>query len=141
LVRDPGRPDLLIDAFSGGRRLDRAACAELLRASVGSGTQLRAAMLAPVGTRSILTRMLANLDHSFRRRGDRAGVLWVTHLRVAIPGLLPADRMALATSLAGLGYPDEAAALLEDLALSPGTSAEAARDLRARARALLAHLN
>ncbi len=141
LVRDPGRPELLIDAFAGGRRLDHPACAQLLRASLGPDVDLQPGMLAPVGPRIILARMLGNLDYSFRRRGDRDGVLWVTRLRVAIPDLSLADRVALAEGLAGLGCYDEAAALLEELADGPGVSAEVARSLLARARRLLAALN
>jgi regulator of sirC expression with transglutaminase-like and TPR domain len=141
LVRDPSCPDLLIDAFSGGSRLDHAACIRLLHASVGSEVDLRVGMLDPVGPQSILARMLANLDHSFRRRADRGSLLKVTRLRVAIPGLPPADRLASADGLAGLGCYDEAAAILEELAGSPDISAESARALRARAQSLLAALN
>ena len=141
LVRDPSRPDLLIDAFSGGNRLDHAACIRLLHASVGPEVDLRVDMLDPVGPLAILARMLANLDHSFRRRADRSSLLKVTRLRVAIPGLPPADRLASADGLAGLGCHDEAAAILEELAGSPDISAESARALRARAQSLLAALN
>lgn len=141
LLRDPGEPDLLIDAFSGGRRLDHAACAELLGAVAGAEVKLLAAYLAPVGTRSILARMLANLDHSFRRRDDKEGIRRVTRLRAAIPGQSLTDRVALADTFAGLGHVDEAAALLEELAHSPETPVDAARGLRARARGLLAPFN
>jgi regulator of sirC expression with transglutaminase-like and TPR domain len=141
LVMDPSRPDLLIDAFSGGRRLDHAGCAALLRAAVGADLELQAGALAPVGPRAILVRMLANLDHSFRRRNDGESVRWVTRFRAAIPGQSPADQMALADSLAGLGCPDEAASLLEELARFPGTSAEVARSLRVRARGIVARFN
>jgi regulator of sirC expression with transglutaminase-like and TPR domain len=141
LVRDPDHPELLIDAFSGGSRLDHAACMRLLHASVGSEVELRVGMLDPVGPQAILARMLANLDHSFRRRADRSSLLWVTRLRVAIPGLPLADRLASADGLAGLGCHDEAAAILEELAGSPDISAESARALRARAQSLLAALN
>jgi hypothetical protein len=79
-------------------------------------------MLASVGPRAILARMLANLDLSFRRRRDQDGLRWVTRLRAAIPGLPLADRMALAEGLAGLGCYDDALTLLEELADSPGTS-------------------
>jgi regulator of sirC expression with transglutaminase-like and TPR domain len=138
LVRDPRQPDRLIDAFSGGRRLDHASCARLLQ---GSEIDLVPGMLATVGSRTILARMLANLDHSFRRRLDQPGMRWVTRLRTAIPGLPPADRMACADTLASLGCYDEAAGLLEDLADSPEMSGEAARALRHRARGLLARFN
>jgi regulator of sirC expression with transglutaminase-like and TPR domain len=141
LVRDPGEPGLLIDAFSGGRRLNHAACAQLLRTVVGAEIPLQADYLAPVGPRAILVRMLANLDHSFRRREDREGVLRVTRLRSAIPGQPLGERIALADTLADLGCVDEAAALLEESARDPATPVDAARGLRARARGLLAPFN
>jgi regulator of sirC expression with transglutaminase-like and TPR domain len=141
LVRDPDRPDLLIDAFSGGRRLHPDACAQLLQTVVGSEVALQPALLAPVGTRAILARMLANLDQSFRRRENRHGARWATRLRAAIPGLPTVEQIAMAESLAGLGCHEEAASLLEELANRPGESAEAAQSLRTRARGLLAPFN
>jgi regulator of sirC expression with transglutaminase-like and TPR domain len=141
LLRDPGEPEVLIYAFSGGRRLDHAACAELLRSVAGTEAQLLPGYLARVGTLSILARMLANLDHGFRRRDDKSGLHWVTRLRAAIPGQSLADRVALAETFAGLGHLDEAAALLEELAHTPGTPVDTVRTLRARARGLLAPYN
>jgi regulator of sirC expression with transglutaminase-like and TPR domain len=141
LVRDPNRPDLLIDAFAGGRRLDRAACARLIHAATGTKIEIRDDMLASVGPRSILTRMLANLDHSFRRRHDKDAVRCVTRLRAMIPGQSLADRLGLADGLAALGCYEEAAALLEDLARTPGVTGTDAQALRARARGLLAPFN
>jgi regulator of sirC expression with transglutaminase-like and TPR domain len=141
LVRDPARPDLLIDAFSGGRRLDRVDCARLLQTVAGTEVELQAGHLAPVGARAILLRMLANLDQSFRRRGDKGGVRWVTRLRSAIPGQSLADRVAQADTLAKLGSLEEAAALLEEVAHHPGATAEVARGLQVRARGLLAPFN
>jgi len=141
LVRDPDCPDLLIDAFSRGKRLDRTACARLLRSVAGAQVDLPDHLLAPVGTRAILARMLTNLDHSFRRRGNRDGVGWVTSLRAAIPGQSLADHIALADGLTALGRIEDAAALLEESALGPGVSEEMAGALRARARGLLARFN
>jgi regulator of sirC expression with transglutaminase-like and TPR domain len=141
LLRDPGEPELLIDAFSGGRRLDRAACAELLRGVAGVDVHLFDSYLAPVGPRAIVVRMLANLDQSFRSRDDKGGLHWVTRLRSGIPGQPLTDMIALADTFTRLGYVDEAAALLEELARRPGTPAGAARRLRARGRGLLAPFN
>jgi regulator of sirC expression with transglutaminase-like and TPR domain len=141
LVRDPADPGRLIDAFSGGRRLGPAACARLLATVVGSDVELQAGLLAPVGTRAILARMLANLDHSFRRREDRDGVRWATRLRATIPGLPAAEQLAMAENLAGLGCLHEAASLFEEVAGGPGVSSETARSLRTRARGLLAPYN
>jgi regulator of sirC expression with transglutaminase-like and TPR domain len=141
LVRDPDRPDLLIDAFSGGRRLNHAECARLIHAVTGEAIELSGDMLATVGSRAILARMLANLDHSFRRRSDRNGVRWVTGLRAAIPGLSMAERMALTDGLAGLGCYEEAAGHLEEMARSPGMSPADVHALRTRARELVAPFN
>jgi regulator of sirC expression with transglutaminase-like and TPR domain len=141
LVRDPQRPDLLIDAFSVGRLLDRTECARLVHAVTGQPIELSGDMLATVGNRAILSRMLANLDHSFRRRSDRNGVRWVTGLRAAIPGLSMAERMALTDGLAGLGCYEEAAGHLEEMARSPGMSPADVHALRTRARELLAPFN
>jgi hypothetical protein len=85
--------------------------------------------------------MLANLDHSFRRRHDTDAVRWVTRLRAMIPGQPLAYRLGLADGLAALGCHEEAAALLEDLAHTPGVPGTEARALRTRARGLLAPFN
>jgi len=141
LVRDPDHPELLIDAFSGGKRLDRTACAGLLHTVAGAEVDLPDELLASVGTRAILTRMLANLDHSFRRRGNVQGVRWATRLRAAIPGQSMAEHVALADGLAALGCLEDAAALLEESALNPALPQETARTLRGRARVLAARFN
>jgi regulator of sirC expression with transglutaminase-like and TPR domain len=141
LVRDPDQPDLLIDTFSGGRRLDRRACVQMLHSFVGAEIDLPDEMLASVGTSAILARMLTNLDHSFRLRRDMQSVRWVTHMRAAIPGQTLAEHIALADGLARLGFHEDAAELLEESARSPGLSGEALRTLRARIRVLLARYN
>ncbi len=56
----PGPPRTLIDAFHG-IPLDDAGCVERLRAVAGPDATLAPAMLAPVGARQIIMRMLANL--------------------------------------------------------------------------------
>jgi regulator of sirC expression with transglutaminase-like and TPR domain len=141
LVRDPQRPDLLIDAFSRGRRLDRDECAHLLGSVAGREMALPDGLLATVGPRAILTRMLANLDQSFRRRSDMSGLRWAARLRAAIPGQPLADQISLADGLARIGLYEDAAAVVEAAASSPGVSEEAAHALRSRARGLLARFN
>jgi regulator of sirC expression with transglutaminase-like and TPR domain len=141
LVRDPSDPDLLIDAFSGGQRLDRAGCARLMQSVLGPGLEFHEAMLRPTGPRAILARMLANLDAGFRRRLDLEGCRWVTRLRIAIPDIPFRDRVALANGLATMGYYEDAAAMLEMLATESGTSIEAADALRSRARHLISRFN
>jgi regulator of sirC expression with transglutaminase-like and TPR domain len=116
LVRDTTSPQLLIDAFDGGQRLDRAACERLLRTATGARSELTPGMLAVTGPRAILARMLANLDRSFERRADHRSLLWVSQLRLALPDCTLGDRVQLAARLGSLGHFDEAANLLDDLA-------------------------
>jgi regulator of sirC expression with transglutaminase-like and TPR domain len=141
LVRDPQRPELLIDAFSGGRRLNRDECAQLLGSVPGREIALPDGLLASVGPRAILLRMLANLDQSFRRRSDMNGVRWTARLRADVPGQPLADQISLADGLANVGLYEDGATVLEAAASSPGISEEAARALRGRARGLLARFN
>ena len=140
LVRDPAVPDLLIDAFNRGRRLDHADCERLLRSIVGGGAQLTPEMLTTTGPWAILGRMLANLDRSFERRGDQESLAWVSELRMHLPQAALGDRTHLAGRLAALGRLDAAAAVLEEAA-----SAASGRELRERlfgeALALRARLN
>jgi regulator of sirC expression with transglutaminase-like and TPR domain len=141
LVGDPADPDRFIDAFAGGHRIDRARCGELLRAAVGPGAALHDSMLEATGPRATLARMLANLDGSFARRGDRKSLAWVTTLRLAIPGLAATDRLALARRATGLGWPDRAADCLDEVAGRPDLNPGTAERLRRRAVRLRASLN
>ena len=57
-----GGPDgLLLDPADSGRTLTRDDCQALMRRALGKPVLLRAAMLRPAGTRSILARVLRNL--------------------------------------------------------------------------------
>src|SRR5438270_358272 len=49
LVRDPARPDRLIDTFDRGRHLDRLDCQRLLQRVAGREARLSEAMLATTG--------------------------------------------------------------------------------------------
>ncbi|HUZ10805.1 MAG TPA: transglutaminase-like domain-containing protein [Acidimicrobiales bacterium] len=141
LVRDRSSPTLLIDPFSGGRRIDRAGCEELLRAVAGPEATLGPEMLERTGPRATLARMLTNLDRSFGRREDRRSLAWVTRLRIAIPGCPVRDRLELARRAASLGWHDQAADLLQEVAGRPGLGAETAERLRRRSLTLRASLN
>ncbi len=140
LVRDPTAPQLLIDAFNGGQRLDPPACERLLRTATGSQAGLTPSMLAPTGPRAILARMLANLDRSFERRADYRSLLWVSRLRLRIPELPSGDRVHLSARLGTLGRFDDAADVLDDLA-EVQTAEEVAARLRSEAVSLRARLN
>jgi len=141
LVRDPGSPDLFIDAFARGRRLGHKQCVALLHATAGATMALDPAMLAPIGPKVILARMLANLDQSFQRRSDRRSLVWVRHLRVLNPELSLALRIDLAGGLADLGAFDVAQTLLEDLAGDQRLDSELADSIRMRATQVRARLN
>jgi regulator of sirC expression with transglutaminase-like and TPR domain len=140
LVRDPAAPQLLIDAFNGGQRLDPPACERLFRTMTGSQTGLTPDMLAPAGPRAILARMLANLDRSFERRADYRSLLWVSRMRLSIPDLPSGDRVHLSARLGTLGRFDDAANVLDELAEAQ-TAPEVAARLRSEAVSLRARLN
>ncbi len=125
-----------VDPFNGGCELDAAGCAARFAAITG-GQRLDPAALRPIGPRAILARMLANLTGIARRRHDVALLQWVLELRAAVPEQSLAERRDLAAGLAGAGRFDEAADVLERLAVDlPGAAAEEARraamTLRAR---------
>lgn len=139
LVRDPESPDLLIDAFYGGRRLDRSGCQQLLRSVAGPGAELTADMLVTTRPRMVLTRMLANLDRSFAERQDFGSLGWVNELRVRLPGRPAADRVHAARRLTELGQLEAAAAEFELLAAdaAPGQVQDRLLGEAARIRARL----
>jgi regulator of sirC expression with transglutaminase-like and TPR domain len=140
LVRDPAVPDLLIDAFNRGRRLDHTGCERLLRSIVGGAAQLTPEMLATTGSWATLGRILANLDRSFERRGDQASLAWVSDLRMHVPQGSLGDRTHLAGRLAALGRLDAAAGVLEEAARAV-SGTELRERLSAEALALRARLN
>jgi regulator of sirC expression with transglutaminase-like and TPR domain len=114
LVQPAGEPDVWFDPFHGGRRLDEAGCRQLYEQMQLDGP-FTIDLLRAVDTRSILSRMLANLQQTFMRR-DPASLAWAARLRLRIPGLLPGERRQLAGLLGGVGRFLEAAAELEAVA-------------------------
>jgi regulator of sirC expression with transglutaminase-like and TPR domain len=141
LVRDPDRPDLLIDPFSGGRLLNTAECGALLRAHVGADVPLTPAMVPSVGPWAILARVLANLTNSFRQLHDHDCLVWATRLRVAVPGMRLSERVAAVAALADVGRHAQAAAILDEIAASIADEANVSGHLRGKAQALRAMLN
>ena len=73
LVRlaDPFMP-VLIDPFGQGKLVTEDECRARLRAMYGDRVELTTSMLRPVGTRSILFRMLANLKGVYARQEEYA---------------------------------------------------------------------
>lgn len=138
LLREASPEGAFIDAFDGGRMLDRAGCDELHR-RVRGGAPLPPGGLEPVDAHAILARMLHNLAAAAARSADSALGLHVARLQVELPTAGSGERLALARALGGAGFFVEAARLLEDLAL--GVDGPAAAELRARATGLRARLN
>jgi hypothetical protein len=91
------------------------------------------AFLEPVGRRSIVARVLANLETVAVLRADRGLLLWVLELRTTLPTAGTAEAQRFATALAAAGRYAEAADVLDELAAAgvEGAEASAAR-LRAR---------
>jgi regulator of sirC expression with transglutaminase-like and TPR domain len=114
LVQPAGEPDVWFDPFHEGRRLDEAGCRELYE-QIHDDPPFTPAMLRAVDTRTILSRMLANLQRSFMRR-DPASLGWAVRLRLRIPGLIPGERRQLAALLGGVGHFLEAADELDAVA-------------------------
>jgi hypothetical protein len=89
----------------------------------------------PVGSRAIVERMLANLQHTLMQREPRA-VVWVARLRLRIPEITLSQRGDLAGLLGRLGQFAEAAREFDVLArLLPGEGSEQAAAAAARLRA------
>ena len=138
LVRTAGASDgyRYFDPFDRGVELSPEGCAARL-AELHPGVAFDPRFLDPVGSRAIVTRMLANLEQTLLGR-EPAAVVWVTRLRLLVPGVPPATRRQLATRLGSLGAFSAAADVLDalaDEAGAPGSTADeaAARALRARA--------
>lgn len=131
--------DQLLDPFHGGRRLRPEDAEGLFRASHGPAVPFGPELLAPVGRRAILVRMLANLRALYLAAGAARSAGWAYELRALIPPATPADAADVARALASIGRFTEAAATLEELAerVPPGGAEEA----RARAVSLRALLN
>jgi regulator of sirC expression with transglutaminase-like and TPR domain len=99
------------DAFARGARLDTAACIERF-AETHPREAFRSAFLAPVGARTIVDRMLANLQHTFLAR-EPAAAAWPVRLRLCIPDRPAAARVELAGVLGRIGRFAEAAAVID----------------------------
>lgn len=138
LLRDQVDPEVFVDPFAAGSRLDVAGCAGLFQRLHGSKVPFDGRFLEPVGERAILRRVLANLKAIHRSKGNRGALVGVLRLGVAIPGSSDEDRRELAAALAATGQFADAARELETVAASvAGGGAEADLTAAARFRARL----
>jgi len=136
LVGHRAEPGTFLDPFGGGRRLDVAGCRAIFE-SLG-GTAWDDSFLDPVGARTILTRMLLNLQGLFLP-SDLLSASCVLELRLPIPGLAVADRLGVARALGSLGRFGTAAAELDRVAAE--LPAEEAATITAEAKGLRARAN
>lgn len=83
--------------------------------SDAAGVELEPGHLAPVPAQVTVTRMLLNLEGSYRRRARPDDVLWCCELLALVNPEDPAPRVRMAEVLVELGRPDEAEALLGSL--------------------------
>ena len=85
LVRDCADEDGFVDPFHGGRRLDRAGCADIFR-SLHPGVAFEERFLDPVDGRTVLLRIVTNLVRTYSTRGPVTSLAWALHLRAVIAG-------------------------------------------------------
>jgi regulator of sirC expression with transglutaminase-like and TPR domain len=129
-----------VDPFEHGRLLDAEGCRRQYHAVVGEEAPWDRSFLAPVGTYTILARILGNLRQLYASADDLHALSWVLRLRAGVPGVDPDERIQLAGVLSALGRYDEAARALDELALA-ASGPERADALRGRAVQLRARLN
>ena len=86
LLRTPGEPPLVIDAFHG-TRLDERACAARLRQALGEDARFGPERLAPATPSEVVVRMLGNLKQSFAARAEWVHALeCVERILLVTPG-------------------------------------------------------
>jgi regulator of sirC expression with transglutaminase-like and TPR domain len=136
----PGVEPRYFDPFDGGAEISAGGCASRF-AALYPTVPFDASYLDPVGSRDIVTRMLVNLEQTLPGR-EPAAVVWVTRLRLLIPGLPPDARRRLAARLGSLGAFSAAADVLDALSAEAGSAgSESERRDEAAARALRARAN
>lgn len=84
LLRDRVDPDVFVDPFSGGVVLDRPACERVFRHLHGPDAAFDDAFLDPASRRSIVARILVNLDRSYAARFDWVRRATVLDLRTSV---------------------------------------------------------
>ncbi len=85
LVRECAESGVFVDPFHGGRRLDRAGCAEVF-AGLHPGVPFDDRYLDPIDGRTVLLRLLTNLVRTYTTRGPLTSLEWTLHLRAIVAG-------------------------------------------------------
>lgn len=133
---------VFVDPFNGGEVLDVPGCEARWRQASGAGPEIpfRPEMLAPVGKRAILARMLMNLANIYRHGGRFGDLEWVLRMRLAIPEVARDEALSLAETLSAMGRFFEAAVELESRAVEDPDAERSARFVAA-AKRMRARLN
>jgi regulator of sirC expression with transglutaminase-like and TPR domain len=139
LVGSTTDADLFLDPFGGGRVLGAEEVEDMFRSLHGAEAAFSPVMLAPVGARAVLTRMLNNLLGIFAARRDARSRLWASQLRAAVPGASIEDRAEVAAALVAVGEYAAAGRWLE--ALSHDAPPAVGESYRRSAERLRASLN
>jgi regulator of sirC expression with transglutaminase-like and TPR domain len=137
LVRSPETGDYF-DAFNSGEVLDLRGCEELFRVTSGSEVEFGPEMLPVASKLQILTRMLNNLQQTYRAEMNGAHLEWVTRMKMSTPGSSPREVVTLARALVLQGRVTDGAAEVEAVA---DRHPDLREGLLAVARALRASLN
>ena len=135
LVRDDatGR---FCDPFAGGILLDAEGCRDRYTALFGSRRPFHPSLLERSTSRSVLARVLANLEQT-ALANDRRRLEIMLELHRSIPDLVATDRLAIAARYEAIGYYADAARQVDGaVAILPEPQAATARakaiSLRAR---------
>ena len=138
LTFDP-ESGLFIDAFDGGALLDDFGCRQLFAQLHGPDAQWHPSMLAPIGPRGIIRRMLNNLAQIASSENDHQSRIIATRLRSLLPDSSIWERAELARAYESSGEFDRASSVLE--AVAAEAPAEESDGLRLAAARLRARLN
>ena len=138
-----GQTEIVLDPFHGGAILSHAACADRLRQMYGDQLSFEPSLLAPVGPRQILARMLANLKAIYLQSHQYAKALAAVERILLLAPDAPEELKARAILLAHLDREGEAIAAFETyLARAPEVpDAEAVKKRIVQLRRHIAMLN
>ena len=128
-----------LDAFDSGQRLDEFGCQQLFLQLHGSDAPWHQSMLAPIGTRGIIRRMLNNLAQIAAAESDHRSRIVATRLRSLLPDASIWERAELARAYEASGDFERASCVLE--AVAADAPAEEAKGFRFAAAGLRALLN
>jgi len=128
-----------IDAFDRGSMLDELGCQQLFKQLHGPDAPWHQSMLAPIGPRGIVRRMLNNLAQVASLENDHRSRVIATRLRSLLPDASIWERAELARAYEASGDFENASCVLE--AVAAEAPPDEATGLRFAAAGLRARLN